>query len=255
MVDIDLDFWVRPPRGAATPGTRGCPSGQVRTEPSPSRIREVLEAKGYSPLPRTQAVVSHEGVLEIWRTLSLRTGRRLDVVHIDAHHDCYRIGNSYEPECGNFIRAASECRMLHSVTWVVPEGAMDEAAVQIYLSNNRRMPKALPNARGFTDTMAGVRWSIVEIASITPLIGQVPAALTVALSPEWIDSTLFAPLAEEAAAAFGLDQPIYRKALAYPEQTSTQARFAEHELKNLRISPEEERRIEADVARAMASQA
>lgn len=223
LLDIDLDFWVQPPRRASTPRTRGRLSGQKRVEPGPAEVLKELRAKGYGPLPRPRVVASHEEAFLEWGRLA----QPWSVVHLDAHHDCYGVRNPYEPECGNFLRIACEECVVSRVVWVVPDGCEADAAVEV-LVTEKRSPQPAPH--GFSGIMAGVPWEIVCLSNLPqlPTIASVDA-FTISLSPEWIDRPLFDRLAPEVARVFGIDRRrlAYRKCTSYPEQTAHQALIAE----------------------------
>lgn len=222
LIDIDLDFWATPRRTAATVGTRGFPCGQRIAEPGPTEVYKRLMQLGYG-LPEAQLVSSHEHALDSWWPNTPTRGAT--VVHLDAHHDLWAVADPYRPTCSDFLRWACETGTVGRVIWVVPNDLWPEVALADLMELDESI---FESGGGFEAQIGSVPVTAVPLSKLPPAMGPV-AAVTLSLSPEWIDAPLWEPLARQVSRLFRADLRgvVWRGCKRRPEESERERGFAD----------------------------
>jgi tetratricopeptide (TPR) repeat protein len=99
----------------------------------------------YRAVPGIEPVLveHHDGALHVWRRLGIRAHR---VVHVDAHHDMWRIDDRLGAvTIANYLCQAVRDGIVRDVVWVVPDGAWANADSRRTL---RRLVRALAGEYG-----------------------------------------------------------------------------------------------------------
>jgi len=170
VLDFDLDFMM----GYQTHAPRAADRQALNVSISIRKFENFLDKLCFHQSSNGLAFETHTITAKIWETLILQGKLHppFTVVHVDAHHDIYKLCYKEKLNCGNYLVPFIENGLIDNFIWVKPNDMLDWQDADINY-----------NSRQFKDidgTSGNLKRSIQRI-----LKGRNYSVTTVAFSPNY----------------------------------------------------------------------